>query len=270
MHIELKGRKAIVTGSTAGIGRATAEGLARAGASVVISGRGKERVDAAVQQLRQSFPDIDISGIAADLSTPEGAAALIASAPDADILVNNVGTAYIRDYKGIGDIASIPDADWLNLFQLNVMSGVRLTRHYLPRMTERRWGRVVFVSSESAVNIPKEMLDYGMTKTAQLAISRGLAEVVAGSGVTVNAVLPGPTRSEILGDLMAQQAAPEGITQNEAEQRFLAALRPTSLIRRFTTTDEVANLIVYTCSEQASGTTGAALRVDGGVVRFVA
>jgi NAD(P)-dependent dehydrogenase (short-subunit alcohol dehydrogenase family) len=270
MNIELKGRKAIVTGSTAGIGRATAEGLARAGASVVINGRGGARVDEAVRQMRQTFPESDISGIAADLATAEGAEALIAQAPDADILVNNVGTAHIRGYSGVEDIAKIPDEDWLGLFQLNVMSGVRVTRHYLPRMVAKGWGRVVFVSSESAVNIPKEMLDYGMTKTAQLAVSRGLAEAVAGTGVTVNAVLPGPTRSEILGDFMAKQADANGITQEEAEQGFLKAMRPTTLIQRFATTDEVANMIVYACSEQASATTGAALRVDGGVVRFVA
>ena len=270
MNIELKGRKAIVTGSTAGIGRATAEGLARAGASVVINGRGEARIDEAVRQMRRAFPGSDISGIAADLATAEDAEALIAQAPDADILVNNVGTAHIRSYSGVEDIAKIPDEDWLGLFQLNVMSGVRVTRHYLPRMVAKGWGRVVFVSSESAVNIPKEMLDYGMTKTAQLAVSRGLAEAVAGTGVTVNAVLPGPTRSEILGDFMAKQAAANGITQQQAEQGFLEAMRPTTLIQRFASTDEVANMIIYACSEQASATTGAALRVDGGVVRFVA
>lgn len=270
MHIELKGRKAIVTGSTAGIGRATAEGLARAGASVVISGRKNARVDEAVRQMRQAFPGSDIVGVAADLATAEGVEALIAQVPDADILVNNVGTAYIRDYNGVEDIAKIPDEDWLNLFQLNVMSGVRLTRHYLPRMVKKGWGRVVFVSSESGVNIPKEMIDYGVSKTAQLAVSRGLAEAAAGTGVTVNAVLPGPTRSEILGDFMAKQAEANGITQEQAEQGFLKAMRPTTLIQRFATTDEVANMIVYVCSEQASATSGAALRVDGGVVRFVA
>ena len=270
MNIDLKGRTAIVTGSTAGIGRATAEGLARAGASVVVSGRGSDRVGKAVAELRDAFPDRDVTGVAADLSTVEGVAALIAQAPDADILVNNVGTAYIRDYAGIEDIAAIPDADWLGLFQLNVMSGVRAARHYLPRMVQKGWGRVVFVSSESGVNIPKEMLDYGMTKAAQLAVSRGLAEAVAGTGVTVNAVLPGPTRSEILGDVMAKQAQANGIAQEEAEQAFLRAMRPTSLIGRFATTDEVANMIVYACSEQASATSGAALRVDGGVVRFLA
>lgn len=270
MKIDLSGRTAIVTGSTAGIGRATAEGLAGAGASVVVNGRTQARVDEAVRQMRAAFPESAVSGIAADLSTVEGANAFVAQAPDADILVNNVGTAFLRDYKSIEDIAAIPDEDWLGLFQLNVMSGVRLSRHYLPRMVGKGWGRVVFVSSESGVNTPKEMLDYGMTKTAQLAVSRGLAEAVAGTGVTVNAVLPGPTRSEILGEFMAKQAEANGITVEEAEQGFLQALRPTTLIRRFATTDEVANMIVYACSEQASATSGAALRVDGGVVRFVA
>ncbi|MBV9653804.1 MAG: SDR family oxidoreductase [Acetobacteraceae bacterium] len=270
MNIDLKNRRAVVTGSTAGIGRATAEGLARAGAAVVVNGRGAERVDRAIREIRQAFPECDIAGVAADLSTAEGAAALIAHVPDADILVSNVGTAYLRDYNGVEDIAKIPDEDWLSLFQLNVMSGVRATRHYLRRMVQKGWGRVVFVSSESAVNIPKEMLDYGMTKAAQLAVSRGFAEAVAGTGVTVNAVLPGPTRSEILGNFMASQAEAQGITQNEAEQAFLKSARPTSLIKRFATTDEVANMIVYVCSEQASATSGAALRVDGGVVRFIA
>ena len=270
MIIDLTGRKAIVTGSTAGIGRATAEGLARAGAAVVVNGRGSERVDEAVRQIRQAVPDSDVSGVAADLSTAQGVEMLIKQVPDADILVNNVGTAYIRDYNGVEDIAQIPDEDWLGLFQLNVMSGVRTTRHYLPRMVRRGWGRVVFVSSESAVNIPKEMLDYGMTKTAQLAVSRGLAEAVAGTGVTVNAVLPGPTRSEIMGNFTARQAETQGVTQDEAEQAFLKAARPTSLLGRFAMPDEVANMIVYACSEQASATSGAALRVEGGVVRFVA
>lgn len=264
MIIELKGKKAVVTGSTAGIGRATAEGLARAGASVVINGRGSARVKEAVRQMRQAFPESDISGIAADLSTAEGAQAFFAQAPDADILVNNLGTAALRDF------IDTTDEDWLSIIQINVMSGVRMTRHYLPKMVRQGWGRVVFVSSESAVNIPKEMIDYGMTKTAQLAISRGLAESVAGTGVTVNAVLPGPTRSEILSNWMRAQAKDQGITEDEAEQAFLKAARPTSLIKRFATTDEVANMIVYVCSEQASATTGAALRVDGGVVRFIA
>jgi NAD(P)-dependent dehydrogenase (short-subunit alcohol dehydrogenase family) len=264
MIIDLKGRRAIVSGSTAGIGRATAEGLARAGASVVVSGRGNKRVEEAVLQMRQTFPEADISGVAADLSTVEGAENFFARATDADILVNSLGTAILREF------ADITDDDWRQIFEINFMSGVRMTRHYLPKMVERGWGRVVFVSSESAVNIPKEMIDYGTTKLAQLGLSRGLAESVAGTGVTVNAVLPGPTRSEILGNWMAAEAKDNRITVEEAEQAFLKTARPTSLIQRFATTDEVANMIVYLCSTQASATTGAALRVDGGVVRFVA
>ena len=264
MIIDLTGRRAVVTGSTAGIGRAAAEGLARAGAAVVINGRGAARVDRAVLEMRRVFPGRDISGVAADLSTPEGAEALLAQTPDADILVNNLGTARPKPF------ADLTDDDWLGLFQINVMSGVRMTRHHLPRMVERGWGRVVFVSSESALNIPKEMIDYGMTKTAQLALSRGLAESVAGTGVTVNAVLPGPTRSEMLANWMIARSQADGVTVEHAEQAFLKANRPTTLIQRFATTDEVANMIVYLCSEQSSATTGAALRVDGGVVRFVA
>jgi NAD(P)-dependent dehydrogenase (short-subunit alcohol dehydrogenase family) len=264
MIIDLTGRKAVVSGSTGGIGRAIAEGLARAGASVVINGRGEERVEAALREMRAAIPVAKIDGVAADLATPQGAEAFVRQAVDADILVNNLGTAVPKAF------AEIKDEDWLSLFQTNVMSGVRLTRHYLPAMVKRGWGRVVFISSESGVNIPKEMIDYGMTKTAQLAISRGLAESVAGSGVTVNAVLPGPTRSEGLGRYVKAAAAAQGVTQDVIEQQFLTQMRPTSLIKRFATTEEVANMVVYVCSEQASATTGAALRVDGGVVRFIA
>ena len=263
MNIELKGRKAVVTGSTAGIGRAIAEGLARAGASVVINGRGEERVAQALRELRALFPQAEFTGVAADLATPDGAAALFTQAPDADILVNNVGTARPKPFFDLAD------SEWLDLFQLNVMSGIRAARHYVPKMTGRGWGRVVFISSESAVAIPKDMIDYGMTKTAQLAVSRGLAELVGGTGVTVNAVLPGPTNSEILSNWMKATAQSQGITQEEAEQQFLRTMRPTTLINRFTTTEEVANMVVYVCSEQASGTTGAALRVDGGVLRSI-
>jgi len=264
MIIDLTGRKAVITGSTGGIGRAIAEGLARAGADVVINGRGEVRVARALTEMRAMFPKANILGVAADVATPEGAASLIAAAKDADILINNLGTARPKPF------AEITDEDWLDLFQFNVMSGVRMTRHHLPRMVQRGWGRVVFISSESAVNIPKDMIDYGMTKTAQLAVSRGLAETVAGTGVTVNAVLPGPTRSESLMGWMQGIAESQGITVAEAEAQFLKTMRPTSLINRFATTDEVANIVVYVCSEQASATSGAALRVDGGVVRYVA
>jgi NAD(P)-dependent dehydrogenase (short-subunit alcohol dehydrogenase family) len=264
MIIDLTGRKAIVTGSTAGIGRAIAEGLARAGASVVINGRGEERVAAGLREMRELFPGADIKGFAADLATEEGAAAFTGQAVDADILVNNMGTAKPKPFL------ELSDGDWRDLFEINVMSGVRMTRHYLPAMLKRGWGRVVFISSESGLAIPKEMIDYGMTKTAQLAISRGVAESVAGTGVTVNAVLLGPTRSEILSNWMKANAEAEGVSQEQAEQSFLKTMRPTSLLGRFATTDEVANMVIYLCSEQASATTGAALRVDGGVLRQIA
>jgi NAD(P)-dependent dehydrogenase (short-subunit alcohol dehydrogenase family) len=264
MNIDLTGRKAVVTGSTAGIGRAIAEGLARAGASVVINGRREDRVAATLRELSALFPKGEFIGIVADLATSEGAAELFARAPDADILVNNVGTGRAKPFFDIGD------SEWTDLFELNVMSGIRASRHYVPNMMKRGWGRVVFISSESALAVPKDMIDYAMTKTAQLAVARGLAEVVGGTGVTVNSVLPGPTNSEIMSGWMKAAAEAQGITQDEAEQQFLKTMRPTSLLNRFATTEEVANLVVYVCSEQASGTTGTSLRVDGGVVRTIA
>lgn len=263
MKIELTGRTALVTGSTAGIGRAIAEGLARAGASVVINGRTEERVQTALKELRSLLPDAEFVGVASDVSTAEGSASLAARFKDVDILVNNAGTAYPKGFFEQND------ADWLDLYQLNVMSGVRASRHYMPGMMQRGWGRVVFISSESAIAVPKEMIDYGVTKTAQLALSRGLAELAKGTGVTVNAVLPGPTRSEIMDNWMKSAAQKQGITQNEAEQNFLNTTRPSTLINRFATTEEVANLVVYVCSAQSSGTTGSSLRVDGGVVRSI-
>lgn len=264
MHINLKGRKALVTGSTAGIGRAIAEGLARAGAAVVVNGRTQARVNTALREIRALVPGAELAGAVADVSTPEGCTSLFERAPDTDILINNAGTAYLNNFF------ERQDSEWLELFQLNVMSGVRSARHYLPQMMARGWGRVVFISSESALNIPKEMIDYGVTKTAVLAVSRGLAELVAGTGVTVNAVLPGPTNSEILSNWMQSTARQQGITQPEAEQQFLKSMRPTTLINRFATTEEVANMVVYVSSEQASATTGAALRVEGGVLRSIA
>src|SRR5207302_7108999 len=209
------------SGSTGGIGRAIAEGLAKAGASVTINGRGEARVATALREMRVAMPEANLEGIAADLASAEGVAAFIGQAVDADILVNNLGTAVPKAFE------DLRDEDWLSLFQTNVMSGVRMTRHYLPAMVRRGWGRVVFISSESALAIPKEMIDYGMTKTAQLAISRGLAELVGGTGVTVNAVLPGPTNSEILSNWMKATAKEQGISQQEAEQQFLRTMRPT-------------------------------------------
>ncbi len=264
MNIDLSGRTAVVTGSTSGIGFAIAKGLAAAGAHVIVNGRGAERVEAAVQRLRASVPQADVAGVAADLGTADGVAHFAAAVPAADILINNLGIFEPKPF------AEISDADWMRFFEVNVLSGVRMARLYLPQMLAKNWGRIVFISSESALNTPAEMVHYGTTKTAQLAVSRGLAESTAGTGVTVNAVLPGPTRSEGVGDFFGRMAADAGITQPEMEARFIAEHRPTSLIKRLATPDEVANMVVYVSSPQASATNGAALRVDGGVVKHIA
>jgi NAD(P)-dependent dehydrogenase (short-subunit alcohol dehydrogenase family) len=264
VNIELPNKRAVVTGSTAGIGLAIARGLAAAGAHVVINGRTEARVQAAIADIRGSNPDAELSGVASDMATAAGAAALTAQVDHADILVNNVGSGALVPF------VELTDNQWTEIFELNVMSGVRLTRQYLPGMVERGWGRIVFISSESAVNVPSDMIHYGMTKTAQLAVSRGVAESVAGTGVTVNAVLPGPTSSELLSNWLGPIAKKEGKTLEQVQHEFLAANRPTTLLKRFARTEEVANMVVYACSEQASATSGAALRVDGGVVRFIA
>lgn len=258
------GARAVVSGSTIGIGFAIAEGLAKAGAAVVLNGRTAERVDEAIVRLRAAVPEAAVSGVAADLATAEGCAALVERVPEADILVNNLG---IYGRKPFFDLT---DADWETYFDVNVMSGVRLSRHYARGMADRGWGRVVFVSSESALHIPPEMVHYGFTKAAQLAVSRGLAETLAGTGVTVNAILPGPTTSEGATAMREKAASARGLSMAEFEADFMAAARPSSLIRRFATCEEVANMAVYVCSRQASATTGAALRVDGGIVRTTA
>ncbi|HTV86872.1 MAG TPA: SDR family oxidoreductase [Dyella sp.] len=263
MQIDLKNRRAIVTGSTAGIGLSIALGLAAAGAQVVVTGRTQARVDEALAIIRKHTAGANVAGVAGDLGTREGADQLIAQVPDADILINNLG---IFEPKAFFDI---PDEDWSRFFEVNVMSGVRLSRHYAQGMARRGWGRIQFISSESGVQIPAEMVHYGTTKTAQLAISRGLAETLAGTGVTVNAVLPGPTRSEGVGDFFGKIATEQGVAQEQVERDFIATHRPSSLIKRLATTEEVANLCVYLASEQASATTGAAVRVDGGVVRSI-
>ena len=263
MIIDLTGKRAIVTGSTAGIGFAIAKGLADSGAEVVINGRTKARVDEAVAELKKNAKAV-VSGIAADLATADGAAAFVKQAGDADILVNNLG---IFEPKAF---AEITDDDWRRFFETNVMSGIRMARHYLPRMVQNNWGRIVFISSESGVNIPAEMIHYGMTKTAQLAVARGLAESVAGSGVTVNSVLPGPTRSEGVVDFFGKMAKDAGVSQAQMEDDFIAQHRPTSIIKRLASPEEVANMVVYVCSKQASATTGAALRVEGGLLRGIA
>ncbi len=263
MEIRLDGKTAIVTGSTAGIGFAIAQGLAESGATVIVNGRTQARVQEAISEIKAAVPQCKLQGLAADLGTKEGANALTAAVPEADILVNNLG---IFEPKPFFDI---PDEDWERFFRVNVLSGVRLSRHYTAGMVKRGWGRVMFISSESGLNIPAEMVHYGMTKTAQLAVSRGLAETVAGTGVTVNAVLPGPTRSEGVGKFIEQLRAKTGKPAADIEKDFLKTMRPTSIIRRLATPEEVANMVVYLASEQASATTGAAVRVDGGVVRSI-
>lgn len=264
MQIQLKGKRALVSGSTAGIGYAIAKGLAEAGATVIVNGRSEERVSAAIDRIRNSVPGAQLLGFAGDLSNAAVAAQLQQSRPELDIVVNNLG---IFEPKGYFDI---PDADWERFFNVNVLSGVRLARIYAQGMAQRGWGRIVFISSESGLQIPSEMVHYGVTKTAQLAVARGLAETLAGTGVTVNSVLPGPTRSEGVEGFVADLARHQGTSEKQVEQDFFKNVRPSSLIQRFITVEEVANLVVYTCSEQASATTGTALRVDGGVVRSIA
>ena len=264
MKIDLTGKTALVTGSTAGIGHAIARGLAEAGADVVVNGRGQGKVDAAVAALGKLQPGRRFRGIAADVSTAAGCKALIAAQPDVDILINNAG---IFEPKGFFDI---PDEDWTRFFDVNVMSGVRLSRAFMPGMLKRNWGRVVFISSESALNIPREMIHYGMTKTAQLAISRGLAELTAGSGVTVNSVLPGPTMSEGVETFVADLARQNGQSVEQAAAQFVKQHRPTSLLQRFASVEEIANMVVYVSSQQASATNGAALRAEGGIIQTIA
>ncbi len=263
MDLGLTGKTALVTGSTAGIGFATAVGLAREGAHVILNGRGDERVQRAREQLLQAVPGAKVSGVAADFSGAQGAAVVTKAFPEVDILVNNVGIFEPKPFE------QIPDEDWLRFFETNVMSGVRLSRHYFPKMKAKSWGRIVFVSSESAVQIPSEMIHYGTTKTAQVAVARGLAELTTGTGVTVNTVLPGPTFSEGVGQFVADLAKTQGIDAKTAERDFFINARPTSIMKRFASSEEVANLIVYVCSTKASATNGAALRVDGGVVRAI-
>jgi NAD(P)-dependent dehydrogenase (short-subunit alcohol dehydrogenase family) len=263
MDLQLKNRKALVTGSTAGIGFAIASLLAEEGAVVVVSGRSQERVDSAVEKIRQAVKNAEVSGVAADLGTKQGVELLTNKVGAVDILVNNLGIYQTAPFP------EITDEDWLRFFEVNVLSGVRLSRLYLPQMLKKNWGRIVFVSSESGVNIPAEMIHYGVTKTAQIALARGLAETTAGTGVTVNSVLPGPTRSKGVEQFVEGLAKTRKTDAASVEKEFFRSVRPSSLLKRFATPEEVAAMVVYVCSGQASATNGAALRVDGGVVRSI-
>ena len=264
MKIDLSGKTALVTGSTAGIGHAIAKGLAAAGAAVVVNGRTQAKVDAVVATITRAVTGSKVRGVAADVATAAGCKSLVAALPEVDILINNAGIFEPKDFFDISD------EDWTRFFETNVMSGVRLSRAYLQGMLKRNWGRVVFISSESALNIPKEMIQYGMTKTAQLAISRGLAELTRGTAVTVNSVLPGPTMSEGVETFVKDLARQNGQSVDDAAAKFVKQHRPTSLLERFASVDEIANMVVYVSSKEASATNGAALRVDGGIVQSIA
>ncbi len=263
MDLNLTGKVALVSGSTAGIGLAIATSLAQEGATVVVNGRTEERVKTAIEQIKQTVADAKLEGVVADLGTQSGASELFGQVSEVDILVNNLG---IYGAKAFADIS---DDEWMKFLEINVMSGVRLSRHYLPLMLKKNWGRIIFLSSESGVNIPAEMIHYGVTKTAQLALARGLAEMTTGSNVTVNSVLPGPTRSEGVEEFIQGLAKDQSISTAQVEKEFFEKTRPSSLIQRFATASEVASLVTFIASPLSSATNGAALRVDGGVVRSI-
>ncbi|MBF9000396.1 MULTISPECIES: SDR family NAD(P)-dependent oxidoreductase [Vibrio] len=260
MLITLEGKTALVTASTGGIGFTTAKILGESGATVIINGRSQESVNRALDKLHSELPNATFQGIPADLSRSEGCQALIDGAGEIDILVNNAGI------YGALDFYDTSDEIWNQYWETNVMSGVRLSRAFIPKMQEKGWGRVVFISSESSRNIPADMIHYGVSKTAQLSLSRGLAKRFAGTGITFNCVLPGPTISDGFAAMFEQQAAQTGQSMEDIAKDFIAENRPSSVLKRAASVEEVANMIVYVCSEQASATSGAALRVDGGVV----
>jgi len=261
MDLNLIGKHALITGSTKGIGLATAIELAGMGASVVVNGRSQGPVDDAVATVAGKVAGAAVTGVAADLGTKQGCDAIIAAVPDLDILVNNLGIYGPKPFE------DIPDEDWQELFDVNIMSGVRLSRHYLPKLLEKPWGRVVFISSESAIFIPHDMIHYGFSKAAQLAIARGMAELTAGTGVTVNSVLPGPTWVEMQEVRLGARAEQMGTTVEELKKQTFEVRRPSSLLQRYATPEEVANMIAYVCSPASSATNGAALRVEGGIVK---
>ena len=264
MDLQLTGKTALVSGSTAGIGLAIAKELAQEGANVTINGRTAERVQHAMEEIGAAHPKGKIGGVAADLATAAGTEVLFQQLPQVDILINNLGIFEPKEFS------EISDAEWVRFFEVNVLSGVRLSRHYLPGMVRKNWGRIIFISSESALQIPVEMIHYGMTKTAQLAIARGLAESVAGTGVTVNSVLPGPTWSEGVGGFVNDMARRGKTSAEKVEKEFFEKARPSSLLQRFATVEEVAAMVTYVASPRSSATNGASLRVDGGVLRSIA
>lgn len=263
MNFGLKGKTAVVTGSTAGIGLAIATALAEEGAKVVINGRTEARVSAALAKIRHKDHTADLLGVAADLGSAAGVETFVKQVPHADILINNLGIFEPKPF------AEIPDSDWLRFFEVNVMSGVRLSRHYLPGMLRNNWGRIIFISSESAFQVPAEMVHYGMTKTAQVAVARGLAESVAGTGVTVNSVLPGPTASEGAVSFLDNLAKKQGLSAAEMEKEFFKSARPTSLLKRFETPQEIASVVAFVASAQSAAISGAAVRAEGGVIRSI-
>ena len=263
MDFGLKGKKAVISGSTAGIGLAIATALAAEGASVVVNGRSEARVNAALEKIRYHHKTADLKGIAADLGSAAGIESFVKQVPHADVLINNLGIFEPKPF------AEIPDADWLRFFEVNVLSGVRLSRHYLPGMLKKNWGRIIFISSESAFQIPAEMVHYGMTKTAQVAIARGLAESVAGTGVTVSSVHPGPTASEGVAGFLESIAKQRGVSTADVEKEFFKTGRPSSLLKRFETPEEIAAVVAFVASAQSAAISGAAVRAEGGVIRSI-
>jgi NAD(P)-dependent dehydrogenase (short-subunit alcohol dehydrogenase family) len=263
MDLQLTGKVALVSGSTAGIGLAIATALAQEGATVIVNGRTQERVNEAISQIKQTAPDAKLQGVAADLGTQAGATELFQQVPELNILINNLGIYGAKSFE------EISDEEWLKILEVNVISGVRLSRHYLPLMLKKDWGRIIFISSESGLNIPAEMIHYGVTKTAQLSLARGLAETTVGTNVTVNSILPGPTRSEGVEEFIQGLAKDQSISPEQVEKEFFEKTRPSSLIQRFASTAEVAALVAFIASPLSSATNGAALRVDGGLVRSI-
>ena len=263
MDLQLKGKVAFVSGSTKGIGFAIATQLLQEGAVVVINGRIKEVVDAAVQKLKALVPNAEVSGLAADFAKADEVNELLTQLPEIDILINNAGIFEPKEF------VDITDEEWLRYFEVNVLSGIRLSRYLFPKMLTKNWGRIIFITSESAVNIPEEMIHYGTTKTAIHAVSRGLSELTKGSDVTVNTVMPGPTSSEGVVDFVKQLASEKGISVEQAEEEFFKTMRPTSLIQRFSDVAEIANMVTYISSPLASSTNGSSLRVDGGVIKSI-